>query len=63
MCGEEIYESHSFNIGLLGNICKHCGYFTKDLVTIDSVIENEKYDANGVLYLENMDKEENENDK
>lgn len=63
LCGEEIYESHSFNIGLLGNICKHCGYFTKDLVTIDSVIENEKYDANGVLYLENMDKEENENDK
>ena len=40
-----------------------CGYFTKDLVTIDSVINDKEYDANGVLYLDNMDKEENENDK
>lgn len=63
LCGEEIYESHSFNIGLLGNICKHCGYFTKDLVTIDSVINDKEYDANSVLYLDNMDKEEKENDK
>ncbi|MBP3503867.1 MAG: hypothetical protein J6K18_01980 [Bacilli bacterium] len=63
LCGEEIYESHSFNIGLLGNICKHCGYFTKDLVTIDSIINDKEYDANGVLYLDNMDKEDDENDK
>ena len=63
LCGEEIYESHSFNIGLLGNTCKHCGYFTKDLVTIDSVINDKEYDANGFLYLDDMDKEDDENDK
>ena len=31
---------------------------------IASVVINDKeYDANGVLYLDNIDKEENENDK
>lgn len=67
LCGEQIYETHSFNIGLLGSTCKHCGYFTDGLVTIDSTIgdvEVEEYDANNVLYLENVNEsmEEKENE-
>ncbi|MBE6130160.1 MAG: hypothetical protein E7183_00350 [Erysipelotrichaceae bacterium] len=63
LCGEEIYESHSFNIGLLGNTCKYCGYFTTGFVTIDSTIGDVEYDSNSILYCESINQKEEENNE